>query len=82
MAELLSHVLRAFALFTVFKWWIGWFDDRWMAVGMVGAVLPNLSRLELLLGAELVRGLPWGTLQLERATYFRWHRGSFGDCCL
>lgn len=47
MAELLSHVLLAVALFTAVGWAIDWLDREWVAVGAVGAVLPDINRLDL-----------------------------------
>lgn len=63
MAELLSHVLHAFVLFTVLSWWVGWLTRRWVAVGMVGAILPDLNRIDMLVDGdtiEAVIGIPWG----------------------
>lgn len=67
MAESLSHVLVAFALCTAAGWGIGWLDRRWVAVGMVGAILPDLNRIDLLLddaAVEQALGVPfdWGGL--------------------
>lgn len=56
MAEWLTHVLVAYALFTAAGWAVGWLDERWVAVGVVGSVLPDLNRLHLLVPAELVSG--------------------------
>ena len=47
MAELLTHVLVAYALFTAAGWYLEWLDARWVAVGMVGSILPDLNRLAL-----------------------------------
>lgn len=67
MAELLSHVLFAFAVFTVAGWVLSWLDRRWVVVGMVGAVLPDLDRLDLVLDGYLVEqwlgiAFDWGAL--------------------
>ncbi len=62
MAELLSHVLFAYALFTVASWRLEWLSKRWVAVAVVGAVLPDLNRIGLLLGEstlEAVLGVPF-----------------------
>lgn len=62
MAELLSHVLFAFILLTIASWFIGWLDRRWIAVGMVGAVLPDLNRIGLFVDSttiENVIGVPF-----------------------
>lgn len=47
MAELLSHVLVAYALFTVASWRLEWLTKRWVAIGMIGALLPDLNRIGL-----------------------------------
>ena len=63
MAELLSHVLIAFCLFTVVGWWVEWLDRKWVAVGMVGAIFPDLNRIGMVLDAgsvEAVLGIPFG----------------------
>lgn len=67
MADGLTHVLFAFGLFTVAGWVIGWLDRRWVAVGMVGSLLPDLNRLGLLLDSYTISqtvGIPfdWGAL--------------------
>lgn len=67
MAEWLTHVLLAFALFTALGWVIEWIDEGWVAVGMIGSILPDLNRLELIVPADTVSaiaGVPfqWGGL--------------------
>ena len=67
MADLLSHVLFAFAVFTVAGWAATWLGPRWVAVGMVGAVLPDLDLVGVLVDAAVLSetlGLPfaWGAI--------------------
>lgn len=67
MAEGVTHVLLAFALFTVAGWTVGWLDRRWVTVGMVGSLLPDLNRLGLLVDDYVVSqtlGIPfdWGAV--------------------
>ncbi|MEY7850684.1 metal-dependent hydrolase [Natrarchaeobius sp. A-rgal3] len=57
MAELLTHVLLAYAAFTVLGWYVEWIDDRWIAVGMVGSILPELNRLALVVSSGRVSSL-------------------------
>ncbi|WP_440764296.1 metal-dependent hydrolase [Natronorubrum sp. DTA7] len=47
MAELLSHVLVAYALGTVASWRLERMTKRWVAVAMIGALLPDLNRIGL-----------------------------------
>lgn len=54
MADLLTHVFVAYALFTVAGWQVAWLDDRWIAVGVVGSILPDLNRVDLLIPHETV----------------------------
>ncbi len=67
MAEWLSHVLLAFGLFTIAGWYVDWLDRQWVAVGMVGSILPDLNRIALVISNEAVYealGVPfnWGGL--------------------
>lgn len=48
MAELLSHVLVAYALATVASWRWKRLTGPWIAVAMIGALLPDLNRVGLL----------------------------------
>lgn len=62
MAEWLTHVLLAYALFTVVGWYVDWLDSKWVAVGIVGSILPDLDRLDLLVSDDLitaVTGVPF-----------------------
>lgn len=62
MAELLTHVLVAFAVFTIASWRVGWLDRKWIAVGMIGAILPDLDRFWMLVSSEQVSavlGIPF-----------------------
>lgn len=57
MADWLTHVLFAYAVFRVASWFVHWLDERWIAVGVVGSILPDLSRLKLLVDADTVENL-------------------------
>jgi len=57
MAEWLSHVLLAYALFTVVGWYVEWLDRKWVAVGVVGSILPDLSRLQLVASNEFMTAI-------------------------
>ncbi|WP_253737743.1 metal-dependent hydrolase [Halohasta salina] len=54
MAEWVSHVCLAYALFTVAGWAVDWLDGRWIAVGVVGSILPDLDRLDLVVSDEFI----------------------------
>jgi len=65
MSEWLTHVFVAYTIFTVASWRLVWLDGRWIAVGVVGSILPDFSRLDLLVDADTVAavlGTPfeWG----------------------
>ena len=68
MAELLSHVLIAYIVLTCASWRFEWLTQRWVAVGMIGAILPDLSRIGLFVTdatIETALGVPFaiGALQ-------------------
>ena len=48
MADLLTHVLAAYALATVASWRYEWLTGQWIAAVMIGALLPDLNRIGLL----------------------------------
>lgn len=57
MADLLTHVLVAYALGTVASWRLEWLSKRWIAVAMVGAVLPDLNRIGLFVTDPTIEGV-------------------------
>lgn len=54
MADLLTHVLVAYVLLTVTGWWVDWLGPRWVVVGMGGACIPDLQKVDILLDADTV----------------------------
>lgn len=67
MAEVLTHVLAAYVLATIISWGVAWLDQKWVAVAMIGAIFPDLNRLDMLVSADAIEaaiGLPfnWGAL--------------------
>lgn len=54
MAEWVSHVFFAYALFTAAGWYVDWLDGRWIAVGIVGSILPDFDRLDLVVSGDLI----------------------------
>lgn len=57
MADLLTHILVAFVVLTIAGWRIDWLARRWIAVGMVGALLPDLNQLGRLLSGPAIERL-------------------------
>lgn len=49
MADLLSHLLVAYVVLTVAGWRLDWLTPRLVVVGMGGAVVPDLTRIGLVL---------------------------------
>ncbi len=62
MAELLSHVLIAYVCFTIASWRLEWLTKRWIAVGIIGSLLPDLNRLSIVVSEtaiEATLGVPF-----------------------
>jgi hypothetical protein len=62
MADLLTHVLVAYSLLTVAGWWVDWLDSRWIVIGMGGACIPDLQKVDVLVDADAVSaalGIPF-----------------------
>jgi len=62
MPDLLTHVLGTYALVTVLSWRVAWLRPRHVAVVMVGTVVPDLSKVRLLVDAtpiENALGVEW-----------------------
>lgn len=63
MAEVFSHVLAAYVVFTIVSWRVDWIEPKWIVVAMVGAVLPDLNRFGLILDSDTIEaalGVPFG----------------------
>jgi len=54
MPDLLSHVLLAYALLTVARWRVDRLTDEWVAVGVAGAAIPDLIKVEILVDSAVV----------------------------
>lgn len=54
MTDLLTHVLAAYVILTVSSWQSDLVDSRHVSIGMVGAILPDLSKLYLVLDPDVV----------------------------
>lgn len=68
MPDLLTHTLVAFTLGSALSWRIGWVVRPYVTAVMVGAILPDLVKIKLLLpSAEVAAtlGLPFSWLPLH-----------------
>ncbi len=69
MPDLLTHVLGAYVLLTPVTWHVEWVDRRHVVVLMIGTIVPDLSKLQLLVGSSAVSdaiGRPWLWTGLHR----------------
>jgi len=68
VADLLSTVFVIVALLTVVGWAVDWIGPPWVAIGMGGAMIPDLGRLSLVvdpLAVEAAVGMPFDLVALE-----------------
>lgn len=69
MTDLLSHVLAVYAVLTVVSWWRDGLEERHVAVAVVGVVLPDFSKVFLLVSESTISsllGLPFSWHPLHR----------------
>lgn len=69
MADLFTHVLVGFVLATLLSWRYDWISSALVTLAMVGATLPDLSRIDLVLPAatiEATLGIPFSWTPLHR----------------
>ncbi|MFB6179728.1 MAG: hypothetical protein ABEI77_08400 [Halorientalis sp.] len=62
MADLLTHVLTAYVLFTVASWLFDWQTTPWRPIAMAGAAIPDLSKVGVIVDSsriEAVLGVPF-----------------------
>ncbi|EMA28831.1 hypothetical protein [Haloarcula japonica] len=57
MADLLTHFLVPYILLTVTSWRADWLDRRWIVVGIGGAAIPDLVKVEIVLDDSTVEAL-------------------------
>lgn len=70
VAELLTHVLAALVLGVILSWWIRWITPPMIATAMIGATLPDLNRLGILIPEAVIRAtfdVMWDWTVLHRA---------------
>lgn len=54
MPDLLTHALVAYTVCTLLSWRYAWLTPPYVTAGMVGALLPDLVKVNLLVGAPAV----------------------------
>ncbi|MDQ2071145.1 hypothetical protein ACODNH_12765 [Haloarcula sp. NS06] len=57
MADLLTHLLVPYILLTVASWRVDWLDQHWVVVGMGGAAIPDLVKIEIVLEERTVESI-------------------------
>lgn len=67
MPDLLAHVFIAYALCRVLSWQINWLTTEYVTLGMVGAFIPDIVKIKLVLPSPVVERLldipfHWGSL--------------------
>ncbi|MCU4974968.1 metal-dependent hydrolase [Halobacteria archaeon AArc-m2/3/4] len=65
MAELLSHLLVVWAVLTVASWRLEWLTSRWIAVGVVGGILPDLNRLAIAVPERAIADFLGASFQVD-----------------
>ncbi|MBV0900425.1 hypothetical protein [Haloarcula salina] len=62
MADLLTHLLVPYVLLTIASWRVDWLDRTWVVVGMGGAAIPDMVKLNIVLDSNAVEaalGIPF-----------------------
>lgn len=57
MTDLVTHVLFAYVELTVLAWRFNWIRRRMVPIGMAGAVLPDLSKIHVVVSSNSVERL-------------------------
>ena len=47
MADLLTHILVPYVILTVVSWQFDWLTKRWIIIGMAGAAIPDLVKINI-----------------------------------
>lgn len=69
MPDFLTHVLVTYVLLTVVSWRVDWLTEAYVAVGMAGALIPDLKKITLVVPdyrVEALLGVPFGWTPLHR----------------
>ena len=70
VADRFTHMLAAMSIAVIASWRYGWITPPLVVACMVGAAIPDLSRVDLILPADTITaliGLPWSWDVLHRA---------------
>lgn len=67
MPDLLAHVFIAYTICRVASWRVEWLTTPYVTLGMVGAFIPDIVKIDLVLPSETVEGIlgvpfHWGSL--------------------
>lgn len=54
MPDLMAHVLLAYSVGMILSWRYQWVDSRYLTVMMVGALVPDLAKADILLDSDLL----------------------------
>lgn len=57
MAEWLTHVLGAYVLATLLSWRYPWLSPGYVTIAMIGSIVPDLNRMELVVSEHTVEAL-------------------------
>lgn len=57
MPDLLSHALLAYTVATILSWRIEWVDHRYVTVAMVGAFIPDMMKIYLVVSSDTVANM-------------------------
>jgi membrane-bound metal-dependent hydrolase YbcI (DUF457 family) len=73
MTDIFSHILIGYAVAAVISPRYDWFNDQWITVVLVGAMLPDLDKIGLVLSESVIQqtlGIPfsWEALHLPVGT--------------
>lgn len=67
MPDLLAHVFIAYSICRVASWRVEWLTTPYVTLGMVGAFIPDIVKIKLLLPSESIEAIldvpfDWGSL--------------------
>lgn len=54
MTDLLTHVLFAYTLLRPISWRYEWFNSTIVTIGLVGAVIPDMAKIQLILPSSVI----------------------------